>query len=55
MTVYLIIARMIVFLLRYLQEKGYDFYQYGGIRITKNEEIEEPAFHAKGMTKRDKF
>ena len=42
-------------LLRYLQEKGYDFYQYGGIRIIQNEEIEEPAFHAKGMTKRDKF
>lgn len=42
-------------LLKKLQEKGYEFYQYGGIRITQNEEVEESPFYAKGMTKRTKF
>ena len=42
-------------LLQLLQEKGFRFYQYGGIRIIKDREVDESFFHAQGMTERTRF
>lgn len=38
-----------------LREQGFQFYQYGGIRIVKPGTLEQPAFIARGLSVRDKF
>lgn len=38
-----------------LKERGFQFSQYGGIRIVKPGTLEQPAFFARGLTEKDKF